>query len=109
MKKPEKVVMYFTPQRDNSYTFFDWNNKECHNYYVPLPFWLVRAYNLDKHIFSVKIEVSSKRKPFTERFGEEQISREYFKSNWARKYRLKRHNTMKYRRLAGPSKSEVDK
>jgi hypothetical protein len=103
MKKPEKIVMYFTPQKDNSETFFDWNGKECHNYYIPLPFWMVRAYNLHKHMDSVKIEVSSKRKPFTERFDEEQISREYFKSNWARKYRLKRRNTMNYRRISGPS------
>lgn len=103
MKRPEKIVMYFSPQRDDRHTFFDWNNKECHDYYIPLPFWLVRAYNLDKHIASVKIEVSGGRKPMTEKSDEERPAREYFKSNWARKYRLKRHNTMRGKRMFGPS------
>jgi len=103
MKKPEKIVMYFSPQVNRNYSFFDWNDKECHDYYIPLPFWMVRAYNLDKHIDSVKIEVSTKRKPMRDRLEEERIAREYFKSNWVRKYGLKRHNTMEYKRLAGQS------
>jgi len=106
MKKPEKIVMYFSPQIDRSSSFFDWNEKECHDYYIPLPFWLVRAYNLDKHIDSVKIEVGTHRISMGDRHDEERIAREYFKSNWARKYRLRRHNTMKYKRLAGPSHME---
>jgi len=109
MKKPEKIVMYFTPQKDNSETFFDWNGKECHNYSVHLPYWLVRAYNLDKHIDSVKVTVTTKRKSFSKRFTETRISRVYYKSNWSKKYAKKRHNTMRYMRIAGPSGSGVDK
>ena len=103
MKRPERLVMYFTPQKEEGETFFDWNGKECHNYSVHLPFWLVRAYNLDKHIDSVKITVTTKRKSHHKRSMETKISRDYYMSNWSKKYAKKRHNTMKYRRLAGPS------
>ena len=100
MKKPERLVMYFTPQREEGETFFDWNGKECHNYSVHLPFWLVRAYNLDKHTMSVKLEVTTKRKSLQEKLEEQKIGRDYYMANWVRKYLKKRRNTMKYRRIA---------
>ena len=90
MKKPEEIVMYLTPEREDDDKFLDWNGKECSHYKVHLPFWLVRAYNLDKHVCSVKITVTSKSKPMSKRSEEEAEAREYFKKNWAKKARMRK-------------------
>jgi hypothetical protein len=102
MKRPEKLVLYVTPEKEQDATFMDWNGKECHNYCVHLPYWLVRAYNLDKHIASVKIEVSCEKKPMIEKSLEEEEGRKYYLRNWAKKYQKRRHNTLEYKRTNCP-------
>lgn len=93
MKRPETLTLYLTPIKEPDSEFIDWNGKKRSDYCVHLPCWLVRAYNLDKHIMSVKVEVTKERKSFSERFDIQELGRKYYMANWAKKMQKRRYNT----------------
>jgi len=45
MKKPKRIIQWLQVEsRDTEWV--DWNKKPAREYYVKIPFWIVRAYRL---------------------------------------------------------------
>ena len=97
MKRPNKAVIYLDVESKPS-NHVDWNGKTTRDYFVRIPFWLVRAYRLTRK----KVRVSFVAKGlsyqgYQEMNDNERLSRlrAYFRKNWyakINKMRIRNHN-----------------
>ena len=88
MKRPKKLVKYFNIESKPS-EWVDWNGKPTRDYFIRIPYWIVRAYRLHKKspAFGLKLIISDQFKSMNIRKQEENRSvlRKYFTSNWTKK------------------------
>jgi len=83
MKKPQKIVKWFSVNRKPKEPFVDHNGKPLYNYFIDLPYWIAKAYNP----YYVKVEISNCHLSYAERVSEEnrEEAEKYVKENWAKK------------------------
>jgi len=91
MKKPKRIIQWLQVEsRDTEW--LDWNKKPAREYYVKIPFWIVRANRLQSKLLPVKVIISDEFRTITAKHRDEERScaKRYFKENWSMKYRKMR-------------------
>jgi len=84
MKKPNKIVKWFHVETEPERIWVDYNGKPSHSYIIRLPYWLGRAYKLNRR--RVKIEILVNNPCIKDQMVEETKEySQYFKENWSAK------------------------
>lgn len=107
MKKP-KIMKFMSFVQERSSDDVDWNNKTTRKYFIEIPYWLARAYNLRLGrkviltMFAEPISIKNMEKLCTDDMP-------YFKKNWLRKVSKMRKlnsNYIKVRRVTPNAKQK---
>jgi len=85
MKKPEKIIKWFHVEKIPEELWVDFNGKSSHSYVIKIPYWLGRAYKLNRR--RVKIEIRTINPSMKNQMKEENHKEywQYFKENWSNK------------------------
>lgn len=82
MKRPTEITLHEIVLKKKDHIWIDHNGKQKYKYYIEIPFWIGRAYNLDHKRVQVKIG-------FKQTMGQYKADRkvvwDYFKANWSTK------------------------
>ena len=96
MKKPEKIIKWFHVETEPEELWIDHNGKPSRSYIIRIPYWVGRAYKLNRK--RVKIEIRESNPCMREQCEEETKEYlQYFKENWSSKMTKMRklnHNYM---------------
>ena len=88
MKRPKQIIKYCHIESRPT-EWVDWNGKPTRDYFIRIPYWLVRAYRLHKRSVShpIKLIIREEFQPMTKMNKEEERSgfMKYFKANWSKK------------------------
>jgi len=83
MKRPEKIIIWLSVDRQKQEPFIDHNGKPLINYTINLPYWLAKAYKPSY----VKVEIRDRFLSFSDRQKEENYdeTKAYVSANWSAK------------------------
>ena len=85
MKKPLKLVQWLSIETVGD-VILDHNGKDYREHVIKLPYWVVKAYKLDKHrAMRVKVEILSQEVLPAPKNRIETNVRDYFRTNWLSK------------------------
>ena len=85
MKRPNKIIKWFHVEAIREELWVDYNGKPSHSYVIKIPYWLGRAYKLNRR--RVKIEIRESNPSMKNQIKEETKEDywKYFKENWSNK------------------------
>ena len=84
MKRPKKIIKWFHVETEPERLWVDYNGKPSCSYIIKIPYWLGRAYKLNRR--RVKIEIRESNPCMKDQIVEETKEYlKYFKENWSKK------------------------
>ena len=110
MKRPEVCIKWMPIMRERDGIFVDYNGKPSSRYYIPIPYWLARAYERGNLLYA-KVEIRTDTPCGRDRLKEsnDKVMDEYFKQNWSRKVIKMRKLNHGYLLVKNPAKDKRSK
>lgn len=82
MKRPKEITLHEVVLCKKDHIWLDHNGKQKDQYYIEIPFWLGRAYNLNHKRVQVKIGYPQTMEQYK---ADRKVVWDYFKANWSAK------------------------
>ena len=104
MKRPKKIIKWFHVEKELEEIWVDYNGKPSCSYIIKIPYWLGRAYKLNRR--RVKIEIRESNPCMKDQMKEETKEySKYFKENWSTKINKMRKLNHGYMLIAHQGKT----